>query len=524
MISSATTRARASPVIASAASQSCQRRTKAFVRRLDEKNEVFYTLERKGPGRDDIPQRQYDFFAMPDLLLDLDAEGSEGIRSFDETDERRHKLAWSTAPKRDAVRSTLKRMEKQVYESRRRAREIRSQPTNIFRITPHDVLSAALRGSRSSGPSGTMPMLEQIRIGNGIPPHAAEDDEQLLRWMMLSRSNLEESKRGRDEAAPVPSQLAEALRRQTSIEGIRRLVSQCLAAGTSVESFAVQPASSPNLPIEIRRACERVFKRDPTADGPRVAALTFIGNLSDRVSGLNGTVGASLYGLCLRLSAEAGMLDGTSEWLYRGFDNKIWNAGTETLQDVLFVLHLFRSRLGSTEKAGFGRVRDRQLLFQLLTGIDENDSISLDSFRSFALLSPNQDGAGPVPLAGEIYRCYIGLLGQLGAARTIWKEWRLATSRPDDGALEDGALEMTFREALGQVGRTMATADDETRPDLSLDECARRDYHAIEMQHVDSWRHAASGASEGRLEMRHVQELMSLPLEDWISKAKQLPS
>ena len=53
-----------------------QRRFKTFVRHVDKNNQVYYTLANRRPRPDPASPAQHEFFSMPDLLLDLDAEGT----------------------------------------------------------------------------------------------------------------------------------------------------------------------------------------------------------------------------------------------------------------------------------------------------------------------------------------------------------------------------------------------------------------------------------------------------------------
>lgn len=509
-----------------------QRRFKTFVRRVDKNDEVYYTLARKGLSPDPSSPVQYDFFEMPDLLLDLDAEGTRNVRAFGDEDEQHMKGQWAVVPRRTAVKARLRQFEEQVYESRRKAHEILSRPTNIWRITSHDILSAALCGapveSLATRPSNETPglqtgsqILEQIRVENGIPPHAAEEDEQLLRWMILRRKSLEQSRHKREEAAPTPMQLSEALRTQISITGVRRLVFQCLATGTSITGFTTQSGSKPDLNLEIREASERVLRRDPEDRTSILEALSFIGNLSERLSRLNAGVGAPLCGLGLKLSAEAGLLETTSEWLYRGHDANLWSNDTEAPKDVLSTLNSLRSTLSNAHETGLHHVQNRQLLFQLLTGIDENDAISPDSFRALATLYLKDNSHVPAQQALEVYESYISLLGQLGATRMLWKEWRLsapqARKRPND------RMAAVFGEAVRQSAHVIAASDGEARSDVSLDECATLDYHAIEMQDASTWRRAV-GVSKEDFEIGDVLSALDLPLGGWMKQMEQLQS
>lgn len=514
-----------------------QRRFKTFVRHVDKNNQVYYTLANRRPRPDPASPAQHEFFSMPDLLLDLDAEGTVGVRPFDEeADERRLKEKWPAEPlKRAAVKARVKQFEEQVYESRRRARQLWSQPTNIWRITPHDVLSAALRGAPSSdesvqsgaaeavsGPVAGTSVLAQLRIENGIPPHALDEDQQLLRWMLLRQHSLQHSRESRDEAAPTPTQLTEALRKQSSIMEIRRLIFQCLVAGTSVDGFSSLGRSKPNLSLEVRQACERALDEDPTPGRQNLEALTAIGNLAARLATLGTDIGASLYGLGLRLAAEAGLPETLSEWFHRGYEAQIWIVDAGSSKDVISSLSAINSILADQQHAAMNSIPQRQLIFQLLTGIDENDALSPESFRGLVMLYLQQGTPGHAPSSLAAYLSYVSLLGHLGAARTLWKEWRL--SAPQARALagtqktKGDAIDVAFAEAVRCASRVIAAGDGETAPDLSLDECARLDYHAIEMHDTGAWYDAPGHTPESAL----AAAALDMPLDICIERVRQM--
>ena len=509
-----------------------QRRFKSFVRRVDKNDDIYYTLTRKVPSPDPQSPVQYDLFEMPNLLLDLDAEGTRGVRDFNEEDEQHMKRKWAVGTRRTAVKARLKQFEKQVYESRRKKHQILSQPLNTWRITSHDILSAALHGapvedqatllsSKTSVLSTSSGLLEQLRVENGIPPHATEEDEQLIRWMILRRKSLEKSRQGREETAPTAMQLAEVLPQQTSIMDIRRLVCQCLAAGTSITSFMTQSRSKPNLSFEIREACEGVLRRNPGDHASRIEVLTFIGNLSERLSRLNASIGAPLCGLALKLSAKTCLLETTSEWLYRGHDASLWSNDAEAAKDVLSTLKSLRCKLGNEQETGLHQVSSRQLLFQLLTGIDENEAISPDSFRALVTMRPEKDNQIPTQDTLEGYESYIILLGQLGASRMLWKEWRLSAQQARKRS--NVMITASFQEAIRQSAHVMAASDDEMRQDISLEECARLDYHAIEMQDASTWRHPG-GLPKEDVDISDFSSALDLPLAGWMKQMEQLQS
>ncbi|UNI14270.1 hypothetical protein JDV02_000915 [Purpureocillium takamizusanense] len=514
-----------------------QRRFKTFIRHVNKNNEVYFTLAGRRPRPDPASPAQHEFFSMPDLLLDLDAEGTAGVRPFDEeADERRLKERWPAEPlKRAAVRSRVQQFEDQVYESRRKARQLWSQPTNIWRITPHDLLSAALRGAPSPDEPAKPDVSEatpkaflgtsitaQLRIENGIPPHALDEDQQLLRWMLLRQRSLEYSKETQGKVSPTPTQLVEALRKQTSITEIRRLIFQCLAAGTNVDGFGSRGQSGLNLSLEVRRAYERALGEGSTHERPVLETLTALGNLAAKLSALGADIGAPLYGLCLKLCAEASLPESLAEWLCRGYEAQVWEDEVGSLEDVVSSLSAIGAAKASNGHWDLNRTSQRQLTFRFLTGVDEKDTLSADSFRNLAVLRLQQGSQGQTLPSLSAYQSYVNLLGHLGAVRTLWKEWRL--SAPQARAVagpqktDSKSVDVAFGKALQRAIHVITATDGEAVRDLSLDECASHDHHAIEMQGKGA-RHDVLGHA-----LKPVQAafLLDMALKDYLTHLQQI--
>ncbi|KAK1245048.1 hypothetical protein MKX08_004677 [Trichoderma sp. CBMAI-0020] len=517
-----------------------QRRSKTFVRRIDKNNEVYYTIRNKRPPKspDSIPVRD-DFFEMPDLLLDLDAEDSRFVRPVDEADDLRLERKWDVNLKRLAVQDQLKELQAQISESRRKADDILSNPANIWRLSPHDVLSAALRGTPAvvdevcsptvtpEPPCGSKEfvsgqdfrLIETLCRENGIPSHALQDDRVLMEWMWLRHKNLQRSMENRSEEPLSPAQLSDALKDQTSILGIRRLVFHCLTSTKVAKTyFLIQRGTNngPNVSHEIRNACLRVLDQHPEKGATHLEILSFIGNLAARLYGHHGP---ALTGLALRLSAEAGVVGAISEWLRRGFADNTWERYRASSDDVAESLKTFNQQLSS----GLYTVHDRQLLFQLLTGI-EHDSLSNDSFRSLPLFYLGEKSKVSTDEAYGMYESYIMLLGHLGAVRTLWKEWYASRPIVERFLKPDGSaqrLESLYEASLRKALYVAAPMDAQRFPDMELNECVALDYHSIGAQESTSW--FASGEETARPNESNGSASpklpsFNLPLDEWTAR------
>lgn len=528
-----------------------QRRSKTFVRRVDKNDQIYYTLARKGPSENpDSVMEHGEFFEMPDLLLDLDAEGNHNIRSSEEADEQLMRTKWAVMPRRESVKSRLGDLEQQLDESRRKVDGIISDPTNVWRLTSHDIFSAALRGppanrqgELAADASGNVShqrdnldwrkgsdILDTIRLENGIPAHALDKDELFLQWMMLRRKGLDHSKKGNRESPLSPAQLGEALQKQTSITGIRRLVFQSLTGANSRASLKQMGfGSSADAPLdisrEIRNVCLKVCKQNSGDAAFHLEALTFLGSLTERLSRHHIKAGASIIGLALRLSAEAGFPQATSEWLHRGFTNNIWHSNAEVASDVLSTLRAFLSALQNTTQQGcFQSAHERQLLLQLLTGINEHNEIIPDSLRTLAMTGLRRNSEVAAQQAFDIYESYIMLLGHLGAVRTLWKEGRMSAQECEKlltkGGVSKGDVATLFHASLSSA-LAVAPAPSlsgEALSDPSLDECVTADYHSIEMQ--DSNLHVQGGGESANTGVIGVT--LGLPLNEWLNKVEEL--
>ncbi|PTB79431.1 hypothetical protein M440DRAFT_1398705 [Trichoderma longibrachiatum ATCC 18648] len=533
-----------------------QKRSRTFVRRLDRNNEVYYTIANKRPPKspDALPVRD-DFFEMPDLLLDLDAEESPFVRQADEADERRWERKWDVNPRRTQAQKQLEGLREQLAESRRKADEILSNPANVWRLSSHDVLSAALRCqpgtvndadltaavSELSSPPETLAsrqdpgFLETLCRENGIPLHALQDDQVLLEWMILRYKSLQRTIINRSEQPPSPLELTAALKDQKSITGVRRLVFQTLGSEGAAKTYFLNrkkptqesTITDDHVPRALRNALFRVLDQHPDKAAAHLEILGFLGNLAARLSLDNIALPPALIGLALRLSASAGIVQAASDWLHRGFEIRTWERRAASSNDVEEALNAFTEHMSGQGSGGLYTTHDRQMLLQLLTGIDEHHSLSSESFRSLSLFHLDDQSPISTAQAYGLYARYITLLGHLGALRTLWKEWH--ASRPIVTpflnprhaserlvSLYEGSLRIALRVAASQPETSCP-------PDMELGECVALDYHSIGLQDAGSGI-VDEGATTELDAFTNESPLdlpsFDLPLDEWMMKVE----
>jgi hypothetical protein len=476
------------PVVPRASRPICnklQRRFKTFVRRVDKNNEVYYTLAKRGPNPDQAASSNYqDFFEMPDIVLDLDGEGLKGVRSFEDSDEQSVAARWGVPRKKQAAKQKVNALEEEIEQSRRKAEDVLSNPLNIWKLTSHDILSAALNGNGpKTGRDSSQPMalsnsksstiLETLRRENGIPAHVQDSDTLLLEWLLLRRATLRNSQQENGVKIATPEQLVDSLRQQNSIAAIRRLVSLQLSGPDSMNSYFWQQSKT-DIIGEIRNACLRVLSNEASGYSDHISALIFIGNVVDRLCHAKVSTAAAdrrpLCGLALRWSAEVDALDAAYEWLHRSHMAGEWPETVEFADDACAAIRALESRATSDTAAPV----DRHFLLQLLTGLDETGQLAPDSFRALASYYSHGDSATGV----EIYKAYIHLLGYIGAIRTLAKEQQICAE--EFGAVAAKRLASVFDQAFMEAEKLTGKASKGEAKTKSLDECVALDYHGLE--------------------------------------------
>ncbi|KAK0630773.1 hypothetical protein B0T17DRAFT_507213 [Bombardia bombarda] len=100
----------------------------------------------KEQRRSEDPEAGRDIFVVPPVLLDLDAEGSRYVRSYNaKVDGREQKVLWAQNPELAALEGRMNRFRDELHEAKDRWVE---QPAHLDRrrITERDILSVAFLG------------------------------------------------------------------------------------------------------------------------------------------------------------------------------------------------------------------------------------------------------------------------------------------------------------------------------------------------------------------------------------------
>ncbi|KAH7162525.1 hypothetical protein B0J13DRAFT_12733 [Dactylonectria estremocensis] len=534
---------------------------KPFIRNTAPNGDTYYVLNRRGRSKPRKPLTS-ELFEVSDILLDLEDIDSPHVRPFTEGDEARLRAESTVTPAREKLKARLAVAEEQINRSRNKAFEISSKPANAWRLTSHDILSVALRGApvtplvssdeqaqpKIAGaltaaevldPRKGLDILHTVCSENGITDYGLKDDERLLQWLKFRQSSLH---RGHQQmpGSLRPNQFTDALKELNSIASIRRLVSQSLSSGLSATFFQSPPRHTgnqsgrphPDLSLRVREACGNVLDQLQPDIAGNLETMTFLGNLSQRLSESGAHLGGPLCGLGLRLSASIANSEATLVYLVAGFKHNIWTEMSQaTMADVLFTFETYSRHLTTPTEAPLD-VSSRETLLQILTGIGEGDEVSPETFRSLALFYLETPASEKRSEALRAWKVYISILGQLGAVATLWKEWHLMrrglerstqTKKNSHHQLMDGMgvgedLVAAARAALSVV----ALREVSVPAQLELAECVVLDWESIEMQNPDAWLRTQENARPiAGFPRGDTRAALDLPLDGWLEAVQQ---
>lgn len=447
---------------------------------MDKNNDVYYTIAKRRPVQDpNVAPRSQQFFEMPNLLLDLDAEGTRNVRAFDDKDEELQVARWRVNHKREEVKLKLNELEGKLLELRQKTQDISASSSNIWRLSSHDLLAAALHGASISHSDTTTEtpcpdtlegphLIDALRRENGIPAHVSASDVLLLEWMLLRRNRTDSAKSKKDSSLLNSTQLVEALQSQTSIVGVRRLLRHNLWSFASLKAnfgpSGREDGAAGDVARETRKRCIEILDSEGAHTKQFLNCLALVGGLLERLAKDNIEPDPRLQGLALRASSRSGSFVVLSEWIRRIHSGSSWEQSPEIVEDAAACMQSCSELLATQSDTA----ANRQLLLQLLTGLDEHEQLAPESLRSIVLASVGGQCSSAV--AKQACDAYAKLLGELGAVRTLLKE-----SDFTNMALREACISVL--KSTPKYSETLKTQGVKT---LSIEECVSMDYQDIE--------------------------------------------
>lgn len=406
---------------------------------------------------------------MPNLLLDLDAEGSRHVRPFEAADELAMAQTFSISQRRAEVKLKMKDLERQVLELRSKTEEILKNPAHPWRLTRYDLLSAALQCPIANA-MANMPenqtiqwidtrvneTFESIIEHNGVPAHATENDQHLLEWLLLrSRALRHHMATGTDKNLTF-NDFSAALTATNDLAEIRRITTSYLSSIGSQ-----QP--KPTFALEVRDAVFATIAQDPTYTSE---ALVFMSNITRRLK-FSKDEADVFVPFTLRLSAMLGNLDATTQWLKHLSTNGISRNMTTAIGDTFYAIQSLNRWIHGSD------ISEKQHIFQLITGYNGADGQQ----PSLALLCRTLLDSQPSPEAVAAYEIYVESLGHLGAANLLKAEAQHA-AKATEGI---PSLQLAFQNA--EKNFSSAAGSSKKQPNSTSDwgQLAKADYESLQV-------------------------------------------
>lgn len=258
------------------------------------------TIERKKKPK--VLSSRWKPFQLPDVVLDLDDYDSKVVRVYDDQDEQKQKMKWANdVPK--ILDRKIENFHAGAAWSDKAVKLVRNDKTNPWRISDHDVLTAALCGYAPRGALGDgigeysvseissqdgspRPMLATVLLRNGIPTRLCRDEKMLLQWMLQRQSIAANTP---EEATSLKSKLSEL----KSLSEVRRLVSYTMQTESGVRLVA-------QCQQEIASKCTEVAEKN----GEIAGTVAFLNNLMAGLRQHQIDISESLRTVSSSLSAE----------------------------------------------------------------------------------------------------------------------------------------------------------------------------------------------------------------------------
>lgn len=383
-------------------------------------------------------------FELSPLILDLDAEDSPFVRAYTALDEAHQVAKWARRP--PPHRPSRPLLERQQQQQQQHAAA--ATPYSPWRVSDADVATVALLGRADT------PELAALLAALGAPPGAARDAPVAMAYLRhaqrRSRAGPDDTTMGTERggwarprgarSAGGYEHLAEAMRSfpPPTLGEIRRVVA---AATTTAAGYRAVAGAGADIARAVERT--RALLDDDGGGGGGSGAREVVGMVGNAAFALGGAgvpLGEPLCGLGLEAAARARSEPAVRTFLALGWCEGWYRPGAEgyALGGIEKVLALFLRELNAggaaAEETLLGApatVTVRATLFGLLTGADFVGPPPVLGPQSTSAAAAAAEAA-PLPsfratLGQDVTRSYVfylHLLGELGAVRTLWHEWR----------------------------------------------------------------------------------------------------
>lgn len=366
-------------------------------------------------------KKRFPTFQLPDVVLDLDAEESPHVRPYDrETDGPLQDIQWGHDPAVEEARTQASSVHYLLESNNRLMQHAVSRPFKKGHLSDHDLMRVALLGGSSVydllTPSASVPrsgwrkkLLHDLSW-NGIPLPILKLEANKVIPFILQRLRLVAAAL-KDKSLRAPEKTA------TDDDAFKKNIAEC----TNVYELSKLCSRIDSTPsgVELGRGClDELYKtllrlRQQGASSAE-DALKLVNNVIIKRLASGKSLNRFIPFLALQLSSSVGLLPCILQHLQiclsLGIIDEAAEANAPTRSQV------GRSILTALER---GNVTGRGVREQIFTLTLGRGPAGFSPQRSLLGLFPKDHGQEP-----DEFDVRIRLLGELGAVRLLWHQWR----------------------------------------------------------------------------------------------------
>ncbi|KAJ4418839.1 hypothetical protein N0V82_005285 [Gnomoniopsis sp. IMI 355080] len=369
-------------------------------------------------------KNRFPAFELPDLVLDLDAEGSRHVRPYDAfRDAPLQESQWGYDPVVDEVREDANLMYHPMRRDLRKLNSATLAPFSGERLSDLDIMAVALMDQSSNLDSNDERPAQ--RLDTKIRPASKLQDD-------LDQNGIPRAI-GRDAIKIIPFMLH---RKQLALEALKDPSKRDPSSANDERGLDIGIANCKDL-TQLKRLCSRIarpesgiefsaasidhvharllkFLRSREEGSTSADILKFVNNLTINRLSANKELNRSMTLFGLQLASELGLLSCILQYLHICLFTGFITSRDDNIA-------LTRSHVGSALLVALQRGEctargSRQQIFTLITGRGPDDVAPTPCL--FGLVA--QDHA----LRPEIFELSVRLLGELGALRLLVHHWR----------------------------------------------------------------------------------------------------
>lgn len=352
-------------------------------------------------------------------------------------------------------------------------------------------------------------IVREVQSQSGIPSYASKNETNLIRWMLV-KQEAGFASQSPDMKVTYPTEMvAEVLRSQDSVSGVRRILFQCIAGGVDVEISRI-------LPIAVRDTCAQIMDAHRLDDTCHRETLVFVNNLAQALPRLNEDWQIAILGIRLRCLAQLGQPGLTRHILEAsrsGRSTLIEKTEVDIAGDVAATLETWALVLDRNDS--LQTVAERRLVFRIAANLGETDA----SLRHILSKAPSGESKF------RACKAYITLLSRLNAARVMYRSWKDMIR--ESGRVEDADDPASlFLTALYNASKNVDLKGQASNTMQDLAMCATLDEESIgpredELSNEKRSKDGVEPAKSYTIPYRVLDDMMHLPFGECIAAVQK---